>query len=181
MEKTMLKLLAMTALILASLSPLQGAETDVWTPIRFMLGEWKGTSHGEPGEGTVQRSYALVLGGKFIQEKNVSTYPPQERNKSGERHEHLSMFGFDKDRKLVTFRQFHQESFVVTYVMNVAVSTTTKVVFESEHLENVPSSWKARETYVVLSANEFVETFEIAEAGGKFETYSQNRFRRVVQ
>ena len=175
----MLRLIAMIALTLASISPLQGAETDVWKPIRFMLGEWKGTSHGDPGEGTVQRSYTLVLGGKFIQEKNVSTYPPQERNKSGERHEHLSLFGFDKDRKLITFRQFHQESFVITYVMNLNASSATKVVFDSEQLENVPSSWKARETYEILSPNEFVETFAIAEAGKTFETYSQNHFRRV--
>jgi hypothetical protein len=55
------------------------------------------------------------------------------------------------------------------------------VVFETEALENLPSGWKARETYEVLSQDEFVETFELAEPGGAYRVYSQNRFKRARQ
>ena len=52
-------------------------------------------------------------------------------------------------------------------------------MFESEALENVPAGWKARETYQVVSADEFVETFELASGAGAYEVYSTARFKRV--
>jgi hypothetical protein len=52
-------------------------------------------------------------------------------------------------------------------------------VFESEALENIPAGWKARETYAVVSPDEFVETFELASSPeGAYEVYSKNRFKR---
>ena len=36
------------------------------------------------------------------------------------------------------------------------------MIFESEALENVPGGWKARETYEIVSSDEFIERFEIA-------------------
>ena len=45
-----------------------------------MVGEWKGTSEGQAGAGTVHRTYSFVLKDHYIYEKNVSTYPPQEAN-----------------------------------------------------------------------------------------------------
>ena len=53
------------------------------------------------------------------------------------------------------------------------------VVFESEALENVPAGWKARETYEVVSPDEFVETFELASGANGYEVYSKARFQRV--
>jgi hypothetical protein len=75
-------------------------------------------------------------------------------------------------------RQFHQEAFVNQYLM-VPTSAAGTVVFESEALENVPAGWKARETYQVVSADEFVETFELASGAGPYEVYSRARFKRV--
>jgi hypothetical protein len=54
-----------------------------------------------------------------------------------------------------------------------------RLVFESEALENVPGGWKARESYEVVSPDEFVETFELSQAGGPYVIYSRNRLRRV--
>ena len=53
------------------------------------------------------------------------------------------------------------------------------LVFESEALENVPSGWKARETYEIVSADEFIETFELAQGADAYEVYSKARFKRV--
>ena len=53
------------------------------------------------------------------------------------------------------------------------------LVFESEALENVPTGWKARETYQAESADEFTETFELASGTGAYELYSKTRFKRV--
>lgn len=54
-----------------------------------------------------------------------------------------------------------------------------KIVFESESFENFDNRWKARETYEVVSADEFVEIFELAPPGGPFEVYSRTRFVRA--
>jgi hypothetical protein len=157
-------------------SPSPTPKPDPWEPIRFMVGDWEGTSEGEPGSGTVARSYAFVLSERFINEKNVSTYPPQAKNPKGEVHHHWSFFSHDRARKTLVLRQFHQEGFVNQFVL-VPGATPKVVVFESEALENVPGGWRARETYEIISADEFMETFEIASTGG-FEVYSRARFKR---
>lgn len=154
-------------------------QSDPWQPVRFLVGRWKGTVQGESGNGTVTRSYEFTLGNRFIEERNVSTYPAQERNRKGEVHEHRSFISFDKLRKKLVLRQFHQEGFVNTYVLNAAESTSTVLVFDSEGFENLDAGYRARETYEVYSSDEFVETFEVAEPGKRLDLYSRTRFTRV--
>ncbi len=169
----------LTLLLLAPGTPGEQVERpDVWSAVQFMVGEWKGESEGEPGKGTVKRSYRFVLGDKFLQEQNVSTYLPQPKNEKGEVHEHWSFFSNDRARNTLVLRQFHQEGFVNQYAM-LPVAVGGNVVFESEALENVPPSWKARETYEVVSPDEFIETFELSQSGKPYEVYSRARFRRV--
>lgn len=152
------------------------ATPDPWASIRVMEGEWEGESEGEPGKGTVQRVYTFVLNKKFLNETNVSTYPPQPKNPKGEVHHHWSFFSYDRARKALVLRQFHQEGFVNQFVM-VATGAPNTIVFESEALENIPKGWRARETYEIVSPDEFVETFEIASVDA-YEVYSRNRFKR---
>ncbi len=152
---------------------------DGFAPIRFLPGRWQGTSAGEPGEGTLVREYEPVLGDRFIREHNVSTYPAQEKNPSGEVHEHFSFFSYDRRRDRIVFRQFHQESFVITYVLDNAASTSSKLVFVSEAFENLDPAFRARETYEFVSNDEFTETFEVAEPGKEFEVYSRAHLRRA--
>jgi hypothetical protein len=167
-------------LLIAGQSPAPTATPtpDPWAPIRFMAGVWEGQSEGEPGSGTVKRSYSFVLNNKFLNETNVSTYPPQPKNPRGEVHHHWSFFSFDRARKTLVLRQFHQEGFVNQFVMATSTGPST-IVFESEALENVPKGWKARETYEIVSPDEFVETFEMASTGA-YSVYSRNRFKRKV-
>lgn len=102
------------ALGLASASGVRAQGDDPWAPVRPLLGKWVGASSGRPGEASVSRTYAFVIGGKYIQETNVSVYPPQERNPRGERHEHWGFFSYDRSRKSLVLRQFHVEGFVNT-------------------------------------------------------------------
>ena len=156
----------------------QAAPTDRWQPVRFMLGSWQGVAQGEPGKGTVQRKYELVLGEKFIEEHNTSRYEPTAAGKDPEIHHHRSFFSYDKARKTLMLRQFHEEGFVLLYTLNAATSTATHLVFESVTFENFSNEWKARETYEVKSNDEFIETFELAAPGKEFQLYSHNHFRR---
>jgi hypothetical protein len=66
-----------------------------WAAIQFLVGEWQGESEGQPGKGTVKRTYDFVLGDKFLHERNVSSYPPQPKNEKGEIHHHWSFFSYE--------------------------------------------------------------------------------------
>lgn len=142
-------------------------------PLDFLIGRWRGTSSGEPGNGTVERECERILGGRFIECRSTVTYPPQEKNPKGEVHVERAIYSFDKSAKKLVLRQFHGEGFVNTYVQGDALAFTTVSI------ENIPAGWRARETYEVRSADSFVETFELAEAGKEFGVYSASTLERV--
>jgi precorrin-6B methylase 2 len=144
----------------------------------YLLGRWAGTQEGQPGSGTVTREYTRELNGRFIRATNRSVYPAQPKNPKGEIHEDVGYFGLDRSRKLIVFRQFHTEGFVVQYVWDTA-STGSRVVMTSEAIENIPKGYRARETYIQLSPDEVEEIFEMAEPNQYFKVYSHTRLKRV--
>ncbi len=168
-------LLAVTTAGMSAQSP---APTDSLAPVVRLVGRWTGTVEGQPGAGTVEREYQRVLGSRFIQVRNRSTYPPQPKNPKGEAHEDIGFLSFDSARKRVVLRQFHSEGFVNQYVLELA-TTADRLVFVSESIENIPPGFRARETYVFSDADRFEETFDIAEPGKDFELYSRSRFTRA--
>ena len=89
-----------------------------------------------------------------------------------------SHWHYDTARKLFVFRQFHTEGFVNTYVQHPSADDNT-IVFVSEAIENIPAGYRARETYTILSRDDFTERFEIAEPGKDFEMYSEARLKGV--
>jgi hypothetical protein len=175
-----------TALVLC-MSALAGAgraadvEPDRWSPLRRFIGDWTGTASGQAGDGTVARTYSFIMGERFVHEVNTTRYPPQEKNRDGEMHEHWGIFSYDKARKLIVLRQFHVEGFVNTYRQVSSSEGTTSLVFDSEAFENFSNSWKARESYEFTSDDEFIETFELAAPGKPFQVYSRNHFKRIAR
>lgn len=147
--------------------------------VRFLVGRWSGSSEGQAGSGSVTRAYEPILNGRFIHERNRSEYPAQAANPKGEVHEHWSFLSYDKVRQAVVLRQFHVEGFVNTYRLAAPNGSDRRLVFESEHIENLPGEWKARETYEQLSEDEFAETFELAPPGKPFEVYGKARLKRT--
>ena len=156
----------------------QSSATDPFESLAFVVGRWEGTSEGQPGKAKVQREYQRALNSRFIHVRNRSEYPPQEKNPKGEIHEDEGWFSFDRARKRIVLRQFHVEGFVNQYLQD-ADSSATKLVFTTESIENIPAGWRARETYIVHSHDEFEEVFELAEAGKPFDVYSRARLKRV--
>ena|SRR5688572_15711468 len=154
----------------------QRVAVDTWAPLRFMLGTWQTTSSGQPGNGTGRREYRLILRDRFIEVKNTTTYPPQPKNLKGETHEDAGYISYDRSRKAFVFRQFHVEGFVNTYVSGPI--EPKEVVFTSESIENIPSGWRARETYRIVSENEMIEVFELAEPGKEYTVYSETRLKK---
>ena len=169
-----------TLMLLAALnaSAADHDATDRWGRVRFMLGTWEGTATGEPGKGTVERTYELTLGGQFIEERNTSRYEPKAKGGKPEVHHHRGFLSYDKERKTFMLRHFHEEGFVNLYALNSDRSMPAYLIFDSVSFENFDNQWKARESYEVVSPDEFIETFELAEPGKDFVVYSTNHFRR---
>ena len=154
------------------------ASNDVWQPFQYFVGSWKGTGKGEPGVSEIEREYKLVLGGKFLNVTHKSVYQPQSKNPKGETHEDWGFISYDRNRKLYVLRQFHVEGFVSQYRSETMAPDGKTLVFVSEGLENLPSGFRARETYKILGNDEFVEVFELASPGKDFAVYSENHFKR---
>ena len=173
------RIFAVVAAVTLAAAAADAPTSDPWQPVRFLVGRWTGSVQGEAGNGTVTRSYEFTLAGTFIEERNVSTYPAQQKNRKGEVHEHRSFISFDRNRQKLVLRQFHQEGFVNTYVLNAIESTGNVLVFDSESFENLDSGSRARETYEIYSSDEFVETFEVAGPGKPLDLYSRTRFTRI--
>lgn len=151
---------------------------DAWQPFRYFVGSWTGTGEGQPGTSKVDREYRFILNGRFLQETNRSVYEPQQKTPNGEVHEDTGIMSFDRSRKKFVFRQFHVEGFVNQYASEAVPPEAKTVVFTSEAIENIPSGWRARETYKILGPDEFEAVFELAEPGKGFELYSRSRLKR---
>jgi hypothetical protein len=171
-------LLVLTCLPITAALAQPAPAADPLADVAVLVGRWSGTTEGQPGKGTVEREYARVLGSRFIEVKNRSSYPPTAKIPKGEIHEDLGIFSFDKARKAIIFRQFHVEGFVNQYA-RAADGKPGTVTFVSEAIENIPAGWRARETYVIAGPDAFEEIFELAAPGKDFELYSRTRLTRV--
>lgn len=150
-----------------------------FAPIEFLVGHWQGTTHGEPGDGKGERTYEFVLRGKFLRASNRTVYPKQEKNPKGEIHEDIGLFSYDRHRNKLVLRQFHVEGFVNEYVEQDRAGDGKTIIFQTERIENIPDGWRARETYKLVSQDEFTEVFELAEPQKEFAIYAESRWRRV--
>jgi hypothetical protein len=186
-NKLFLRLVCLVVILAASLSALSAADapsstsaktSDPWQPLRVLIGKWKGDSQGQPGTGKSEREYHFTLNNRFIQVTNRSVYPPKANNPKGETHEDIGFFSYDKTAKKLVLRQFHTEGFVNQYVLDSVSADGRTIVFVTTAIENIPAGWRGRETYRVVSDDEFVETFALAEPGKDFVTYTETHFRR---
>lgn len=157
----------------------QTKQDSLWLPFKSFIGKWTGESDGQPGKGKYDRSYEFALNKKFIEVKNKSSYPPSKENAKGEVHEDHGFISYDKSRKTFVLRQFHIEGFVTQYKIESISPDKRTIVFISESMENLPPGFKAKETYLFSSENEFSETFELAESGKDFEVYSKATLKRL--
>src|SRR5687767_5948339 len=85
----------------------------LWLPFQPFIGEWTGTSEGEPGTGKYERSYRFIFDKRFIEVKNKSVYPPSQNHPKGEVHEDVGYISYDRMRRVFLLRQFHIEGFVI--------------------------------------------------------------------
>ena len=156
-------------------------QDSVWLPLKSFIGSWTGESEGQPGKGRYERSYQFILNKKFIEVRNKSTYPSSTDNPTGEVHEDIGYISYDRDRKKFVLRQFHIEGFVNQFKLESISPGGKSIIFVSESIENIPTGYRAKESYQLTGENEFREVFELAEPGKEFELYSKAVLKRVLK
>lgn len=174
-----MKYILVFLLILPQLSFAQLTKQDsLWLPFKHMLGTWKGTGEGPDGKGTYERTYQYVLNKKYIELRNKTEYAATKENPKGYHHEDFGVISYDKARKKFVFRQFHIEGFVNQYILDSISPDGKTITFITESIENIPPGWRGRETYTI-GEKEFTESFELAEPGKNFESYTKVTFTKV--
>ena len=174
-----MKLMVSILIFIPSVLDAQLTKRDsLWLTLKPFVGEWKGEGGGQPGKGKYERSYQFILNKRFIEIKNKSTYEPTTQHPNGEVHEDIGYFSYDNSRKTFMLRQFHVESFVIQYRIDSISPDKKTIVFISESIENIPSGYRAKETYRLISDDEIEETFEIAEPNKDFAVYSKVKLVR---
>jgi len=175
----MKKIFFLSLLIIPSILFSQMTKRDsLWLLLKPFVGQWKGDGGGEPGRGKYERSYQFVLNKRFIEIRNKSTYEPTKQFPDGEVHEDIGYFSYDNGRKTFVLRQFHVEGFVNQFRVDSISPDKKTIVFISESIENIPSGYRAKETYQIISHKEIDETFEIAEPNKDFSIYSKVKLIR---
>lgn len=165
----------------ASLATAQNVESPAmtrWSQLRFLLGEWRGSIQGDQGTGSITRSFRLILSGEFMQERSTYNFPPQPLHPNGSVTTVASFLALDQAHALRLYRQDEQEQRNGVFLFSKALSQPAKLVFEMEHPSGPPVSWKARETWEVISPNAFVEIVEVAQDGKIFTVQSRIQFNR---
>ncbi len=176
-----MRYLVICLLLLPGTSLAQLSKQDsIWMPMTVFLGKWHGTGGGEPGVGKYERSYQYVLEKRFIEVRNKSVYPPTDQTPKGEVHEDIGYISFDRLRQKFVLRQFHVEGFVNQYTLDTVSADRKTMIFVSEAIENIPKGWRAKEIYQIVSANEFIETFELAAPDKPFQVYTKVTLKRAT-
>jgi hypothetical protein len=155
------------------------AQQNVFEPLNFVIGTWQGTGSGF-GNATskISSEFNVMMGGKYIEIKNDSKFEPTDKKPEGENHIDWGMVSYDKSRKKIIYRQFNIEGYINQYVLNDSLTNDSKLVFETETIENFISGGKARWTVKKKSDNEIETIFDVSFPGKEFACYGTNILKR---
>jgi hypothetical protein len=150
-------------------------ETDPWAPLRLLVGTWEGEIDGKLGTGKGLRRYEFIVGGRYLMSRHTSVRMPQEKSPRGDQHENLGVFSFDRERKILVYRQFMIEGVVSRYTCEAAAN---KLVCTTEAVESGPGI-RARLTLEIRDRYRFEEAYEIGWPGKELELYFTNTWTRI--
>ena len=154
-------------------------QPDPWTSVRFLEGKWEGVVTGKPGKQFTSREYRFVSNGTFLWQQDHSVFEAASPDAPPRVREDFGYFSYDKFLKKIVWRQFHSEGFVNEYQLESAGADGKSLEFVTVRIENLPSGWRAKKSYRVLSADEFEETFSLAPPDKEFDVYTVAHLKRV--
>lgn len=126
----------------------------------FLIGEWKGTSHGVEGDGVCKKSVTvgsdsnLIVSHNDFSFENSKSYPPSDK------HEHKSVYSFNKEDSSLVVKVLNSEGHTTCFKEKKKSSGKDKKIFLSQKIENGPPGLKVRRTILKLSDDSYTETLE---------------------
>lgn len=155
------------------------SQADVYARLDFLLGRWQGTGAGFGNEKSkVHTEVKRIMDGRYIKIESSSVFAPTESKPKGEKHIDWGIVSFDKQRKKIVYRQFNIEGYVNQYILNEALSTETKLVFETEIIENFVPGGRARWTIIRQGDDEIETVFDVSFPGKKFACFGINKLTK---
>jgi hypothetical protein len=145
--------------------------------LRPLVGTWEGESRGKPGKGKIRLEASFLMNERYLRLVGTSDYEPRKAGEKGEHHEDFGFLSFDRGRGKFVFRQFHIEGFVNQYVMTSDPASDV-IEFTSEAIENIPTGWRARESYR-FDQGELKHEFALAKPDEPFELYASSTLEKV--
>lgn len=172
MKKVIVLFLLFTTLIFAQESK--------YKKFDFLIGKWKGTGSGFGNEKSVIKSeFNFVMEGKYIEVINDSKFEPTAKKPNGEHHIDKGFISYNSTRDLFIFRQFHIEGFVIQYILVDSLSSNSKLVFESEEIENFVPGGKARWVISIVDGNAIETTFDVSMPNKGYQCFGENKLKRI--
>lgn len=153
-------------------------DSDVWAPIRPLLGTWHGSEVGNESGSHIERTYELIMGEKFARSTTLAAFDPTEPDAEGDVHQDIGLFSHDPDRDVLLLREFMSEGYVVTYVL--ARATPESLVWVSESSEGA-GGYGARLRYSLLGPDEHMEELDLAPPGKSYFTCHRMKMVRVSE
>ncbi len=165
--------------LLMILTNTANSQNNSFERLNFVIGEWQGTGGGFGNETSeIQSSFQFIMNGKYIHIKNKSEFKPTDSKPDGEIHIDWGFVSFDKKRGKIVFRQFNIEGYVNQYVLNDSLSTDSRLVFETEVIENFVEGGRARWTIEKIDNGEIKTIFDVSFPGKEFSCYGTNSLKR---
>jgi hypothetical protein len=136
------------------------AEPAALQPFAFLVGEWRASGSGKPGEASGTAVFARGLQGRVILRTSYAEYPPKA-GKPGSRHDDLMVIYADSSGG-VRADYYDSEGHVIRYV--VTSPAAGQAVFVSEALGRES---RFRLSYTLAPAGVLKGEFAIAPAGAR--------------
>ena len=141
--------------LLIGAAPLRAAVPSELEPLTFLVGEWRASGGGEPGQGTGSATFTRGLQDRVILRTNYADYPAAE-GRPASRHDDLMVI-YAGPRGGIRADYYDNEGHVIHYV--VQTPAPRKAVFVSEAAGSEP---RFRLSYELGSTGELKGEFAIA-------------------
>ena len=129
--------------------------TASWDKWQFLIGEWVGEGHGQPGEGNGTFSFTPDLDGNILVRKSHTEYPAAN-NRPAFHHDDLLIVSKNNSGVPSKAIYFDNENHTINYNITYAGNS---IVFTSDAIQNVP---RFRLTYQELDDKKVNIRFEMS-------------------
>ncbi len=155
-------------------------QSDVFSKLDFVIGSWvgEGTGFGN-SKSKIESSFKLAMNGKYVEVINDSKFELTEKKPKGENHIDKGFISYDKSRNKIIYRQFNIEGFVNQYTLVDSLSNGSRLLFETETIENFPPGGIAKLTINKIDENNIETIFDVAMPEKGYACFGTNKLKRV--